>query len=99
MRENKMKNNKHISKNGFTSQTKHLSSDAHNNSDSQSHKKQTAAETTEISAEERLQLIAKAAYFRSERRNFAPGCELDDWLDAETEIKQRLSAVIAQRTM
>jgi hypothetical protein len=30
--------------------------------------------------------IAEAAYWRAERRGFAPGHELDDWLDAEREV-------------
>jgi hypothetical protein len=30
--------------------------------------------------------IAKAAYYRAERRGFAPGNDLDDWLAAEAEI-------------
>jgi Protein of unknown function (DUF2934) len=34
--------------------------------------------------------IAEAAYFRAERRGFAPGHELEDWLEAEREIKGRL---------
>ena len=34
--------------------------------------------------------IAEAAYFRAERRGFAPGHELEDWLEAEIEIKGRL---------
>jgi len=34
--------------------------------------------------------IAEAAYFRAERRGFAPGHELEDWLAAETEINERL---------
>jgi hypothetical protein len=33
--------------------------------------------------------IAEGAYFRGERRGFAPGHELEDWLAAETEIKER----------
>jgi hypothetical protein len=41
----------------------------------------------EVTLKERHQLIAEAAYFRAERRNFAPGCELTDWLDAEAEIE------------
>ena len=44
-----------------------------------------------VSGEERHQLIAEAAYFRAERRNFAPGNELEDWLDAESEIEMMLS--------
>ena len=34
--------------------------------------------------------IAEAAYFRAERRGFAPGHELEDWLAAEREIEGRL---------
>ena len=30
--------------------------------------------------------IAREAYYRAERRGFAPGYELDDWLAAEAEI-------------
>lgn len=33
--------------------------------------------------------IAEAAYYRAERRGFAPGHELDDWLQAEAEIARR----------
>ncbi len=41
---------------------------------------------TGVTAEERRQLIARAAYFRAERRGFAPGSELEDWLAAEAEV-------------
>jgi hypothetical protein len=41
-----------------------------------------------ISAQEREMLIARAAYFRAERRDFAPGCELQDWVEAEAEVLQ-----------
>lgn len=34
----------------------------------------------------REELIRTAAYFRAERRGFAPGGELADWLEAEREI-------------
>ena len=30
--------------------------------------------------------IEKAAYFRAEKRNFVPGNEVQDWLDAEAEF-------------
>jgi hypothetical protein len=30
--------------------------------------------------------IAERAYWRAERRGFAPGAELDDWLEAEREV-------------
>jgi hypothetical protein len=32
--------------------------------------------------------IAEAAYWRAERRGFAPGGELEDWLEAEKEIDE-----------
>jgi hypothetical protein len=30
--------------------------------------------------------IAELAYYKAETRGFAPGCELDDWLEAEQEV-------------
>jgi hypothetical protein len=41
---------------------------------------------------ERRRLVAEAAYYRAERRGFAPGGELQDWLDAETEIRRLLDS-------
>lgn len=35
---------------------------------------------------ERNNLIATGAYYKAEERGFMPGHELDDWLEAETEI-------------
>jgi hypothetical protein len=35
---------------------------------------------------ERHEMIARAAYYRSQRRGFEPGQELDDWLAAENDI-------------
>lgn len=43
-----------------------------------------------ISANERRQLIAEAAYYRAEARGFAPNGEIDDWLAAEAEVDRRL---------
>lgn len=37
-------------------------------------------------SESRAARIAEAAYWRAERRGFAPGQELDDWLAAEREV-------------
>ncbi len=42
---------------------------------------------------ERLALVATEAYLRAERRNFAAGHELEDWLAAEAEVNARLSRV------
>jgi hypothetical protein len=35
-------------------------------------------------------LIAEAAYYRAQRRGFAPGHELDDWIAAEAEVRRRM---------
>ena len=35
-------------------------------------------------------LVAEAAYHRARRRGFAPGHELEDWIEAETEVMTRL---------
>jgi hypothetical protein len=41
--------------------------------------------------DDRRSLIAKAAYFRAERRRFEPGHELEDWLAAEREVDRRMA--------
>ena len=46
----------------------------------------------DIPAGQREGMIATAAYFRAERRSFAPGDELADWLAAEAEIDRTLTA-------
>ncbi len=40
---------------------------------------------TTAPADDRQRRIARAAYLRAERRGFAPGAELEDWLEAEKE--------------
>lgn len=40
----------------------------------------------------RQAMIAEAAFFMARARGFEPGHELDDWLAAEREVDQRLSA-------
>jgi hypothetical protein len=40
--------------------------------------------------EERRRLIAETAYFIAERRGFSAGSELEDWLQAEAEVRCRL---------
>jgi hypothetical protein len=45
---------------------------------------------TEVSNEAKYKRVAEAAYFRSEKRSFAPGYELEDWLAAEAELETRL---------
>ena len=36
--------------------------------------------------EERWRRIAEAAYYRAQARGFAPGQEIEDWLQAEADI-------------
>ncbi|MFN0316677.1 MAG: DUF2934 domain-containing protein [Burkholderiales bacterium] len=42
-------------------------------------------------AEERSQMIAVAAYYLSQRRGMEPGHDLEDWLEAETQINSELA--------
>jgi len=37
---------------------------------------------------DRLHHIAAAAYFKAEKRGFAAGNELEDWLEAEREVDE-----------
>jgi hypothetical protein len=39
-----------------------------------------------VTAEERQQWVATAAYYRAQRRGFAPGQETSDWIEAEAEV-------------
>lgn len=65
------------------------------------HQAQAAAEAAWLSAEgdcggardpygSRHRLIAENAYFKAERRGFAPGRAVDDWLEAEREVEAAL---------
>lgn len=38
--------------------------------------------------------VAEAAYYRAEKRAFAPGKELEDWLEAEKEIEALTQAAV-----
>jgi hypothetical protein len=46
-----------------------------------------------LSAQERQRLVEQAAYFRAEKRGFAPGCELQDWVEAEAEVLRLIGCV------
>jgi hypothetical protein len=46
----------------------------------------------QVTADDRRQMIAEAAYLRAEKRGFAPGGEVEDWLAAETEVDALLAA-------
>jgi len=43
-----------------------------------------------VGSEERLVMIEEAAYYKAEKRNFAPGFEAEDWAEAEREIDEKL---------
>lgn len=43
-----------------------------------------------VAAYPREHLIAEAAYYRAEKRGFAPDSELSDWLAAEAEVERML---------
>ena len=62
-------------------------------------RKKTASETagraaadakTALSNEDIYRLIAEAAYFKAKARGFEPGGEVQDWIEAETEVRQRI---------
>jgi hypothetical protein len=38
-----------------------------------------------------LHMIASCAYFKFENRNFAEGYDLENWLEAEEEVRKRCS--------
>jgi hypothetical protein len=40
----------------------------------------------------RYVMISYTAYFRAEKRGFAPNNELEDWLEAEREIQRHLDS-------
>ncbi len=35
------------------------------------------------------QMVAERAFFKAEKRGFAPGHEMDDWLEAEKEVSNQ----------
>jgi hypothetical protein len=37
--------------------------------------------------------ICEAAYFIAQRRGFQPGHEVDDWLEAEAQVMDRIGAI------
>ncbi len=45
---------------------------------------------TKPSPEELWKQIAEAAYYKAKARDFAPGGEVQDWIEAEAEVMHRL---------
>jgi hypothetical protein len=53
---------------------------------------ESAAKTasTRVDPDVRRRMVAAEAYFRAERRGFAGGNELEDWVAAEAAVDRRL---------
>ena len=49
------------------------------------------AKASLVTQDERMRLIAEAAYYKAEKRDFTGGGELEDWIEAEAEIDALLS--------
>jgi len=43
-----------------------------------------------LSPEDIYRLIQESAYFKAKARGFAPGHEVQDWIEAEAEVRRRL---------
>src|SRR5438067_7648814 len=43
-----------------------------------------------LSAEDVYRLLQESAYFKAKARGFAPGHEVQDWIEAEAEVRRRL---------
>lgn len=43
-----------------------------------------------LSPEDVYRLIQESAYFKAKERGFAPGNEVQDWIEAEAEVRRRL---------
>lgn len=52
----------------------------------------TAADApgSELSPEDVYRLIQETAYFKAKARGFEPGGEVQDWIEAEAEVRRRL---------
>ena len=50
----------------------------------------TVGEGPQVAPEQRVHMIAEAAYYLAEHRHFAGGDPMQDWLQAEAEIDHAL---------
>lgn len=76
-----------------------MSTSAHVNSNGQAGKrdkvvikKKPAKVRIVVSEEQRRAMIAEAAYYIAERRGFASGDEVQDWLVAESQVEIAIAA-------
>jgi hypothetical protein len=44
------------------------------------------------SPEQLYRMIQETAYFKAKARNFAPGHEVQDWIEAEAEVRRRIES-------
>lgn len=51
-------------------------------------KSSTEKPSPQVSSEDLQRLVAEAAYYRAQKRGFEPGYELQDWVEAEAEVKR-----------
>ena len=42
--------------------------------------------------EQLYRMIQETAYFKAKARNFAPGHEVQDWIEAEAEVRRRIDS-------
>jgi hypothetical protein len=50
---------------------------------------ETGAEPT---PEQLYRMIQETAYYKAKARNFAPGHEVQDWIEAEAEVRRRIES-------
>jgi hypothetical protein len=46
----------------------------------------------DMSPEDMYRLIQETAYYKAKARGFAPGHEVQDWIEAEAEVRMRLES-------
>jgi Protein of unknown function (DUF2934) len=47
-----------------------------------------------LSHEDLYNLVAQTAYFKAKARGFAPGGEIQDWIEAEAEVRHRTEKAV-----
>lgn len=45
-----------------------------------------------LTPEQLYRMIQETAYFKAKARNFAPGHEVQDWIEAEAEVRRRIDS-------
>jgi hypothetical protein len=85
------------STNSASPASEHPGTPQQNGSQSSAHQEVTGSRPqqvqTDVKPEERRRKVAEAAYYRAERRGFAPGSEDADWFEAESEIGRWLGSI------